>query len=110
MIRRPPRSTLFPYTTLFRSNPIFGRGRKLSRAVHGKNDDVRSRGGLQSLIRNLGNSKYLEVPKVQADIACIDSLPNHFVAEMLGTPSCCVVLVNDNYFALGPVISITASI
>src|SRR5260370_17409862 len=22
MIRRPPRSTLFPYTTLFRSNPI----------------------------------------------------------------------------------------
>src|SRR5437773_7660323 len=25
MIRRPPRSTLFPYTTLFRSRP-FGRG------------------------------------------------------------------------------------
>src|SRR5258708_18834075 len=24
MIRRPPRSTLFPYTTLFRSNPQFG--------------------------------------------------------------------------------------
>src|SRR4051812_49568674 len=23
MIRRPPRSTLFPYTTLFRSNPRF---------------------------------------------------------------------------------------
>src|SRR2546426_6653853 len=25
MIRRPPRSTLFPYTTLFRSNPAFDR-------------------------------------------------------------------------------------
>src|SRR5258705_6929598 len=25
MIRRPPRSTLFPYTTLFRSSPIQGR-------------------------------------------------------------------------------------
>src|SRR3712207_7064389 len=25
MIRRPPRSTLFPYTTLFRSNVSFGR-------------------------------------------------------------------------------------
>src|SRR5205809_4445543 len=25
MIRRPPRSTLFPYTTLFRSPPGFGR-------------------------------------------------------------------------------------
>src|SRR6202166_3234950 len=24
MIRRPPRSTLFPYTTLFRSSPSFG--------------------------------------------------------------------------------------
>src|SRR5947209_14093434 len=24
MIRRPPRSTLFPYTTLFRSQPAFG--------------------------------------------------------------------------------------
>src|SRR2546430_3359589 len=27
MIRRPPRSTLFPYTTLFRSLPVVGRGR-----------------------------------------------------------------------------------
>src|SRR5260370_25840399 len=26
MIRRPPRSTLFPYTTLFRSEPDHGRG------------------------------------------------------------------------------------
>src|SRR2546422_6391257 len=25
MIRRPPRSTLFPYTTLFRSGPLVGR-------------------------------------------------------------------------------------
>src|SRR2546430_930167 len=28
MIRRPPRSTLFPYTTLFRSRPRHGRFRK----------------------------------------------------------------------------------
>src|SRR3712207_7581625 len=26
MIRRPPRSTLFPYTTLFRSSLLIGRG------------------------------------------------------------------------------------
>src|SRR5437762_4931232 len=25
MIRRPPRSTLFPYTTLFRSEPVVGK-------------------------------------------------------------------------------------
>src|SRR5260370_6443355 len=32
MIRRPPRSTLFPYTTLFRSRPI---GDHRCAAVHG---------------------------------------------------------------------------
>src|SRR5215210_8777730 len=31
MIRRPPRSTLFPYTTLFRSRPAPARGRRSSR-------------------------------------------------------------------------------
>src|SRR3712207_8439871 len=29
MIRRPPRSTLFPYTTLFRSSPHLGRPKAL---------------------------------------------------------------------------------
>src|SRR6266849_10136845 len=32
MIRRPPRSTLFPYTTLFRSRPRAPRGRGRRRA------------------------------------------------------------------------------
>src|SRR3712207_9495978 len=31
MIRRPPRSTLFPYTTLFRSNPHVGVRSRLPR-------------------------------------------------------------------------------
>src|SRR2546430_13136412 len=33
MIRRPPRSTLFPYTTLFRSRDGRGRGRGVGGAV-----------------------------------------------------------------------------
>src|SRR3712207_8889115 len=33
MIRRPPRSTLFPYTTLFRSNIAFGQ-RLMAVAAH----------------------------------------------------------------------------
>src|SRR5258708_21552017 len=33
MIRRPPRSTLFPYTTLFRSDRGCGRGRALRAAA-----------------------------------------------------------------------------
>src|SRR5437868_10423224 len=31
MIRRPPRSTLFPYTTLFRSDAVMGVVRRLER-------------------------------------------------------------------------------
>src|SRR5256885_4306681 len=43
MIRRPPRSTLFPYTTLFRSWDLSGRLREVpSRRVFGiPNDDLR---------------------------------------------------------------------
>src|SRR3712207_8483160 len=33
MIRRPPRSTLFPYTTLFRSDPGRQPGRRVGQAV-----------------------------------------------------------------------------
>src|SRR2546429_6612125 len=36
MIRRPPRSTLFPYTTLFRSLPREHRGRVLRSRVPGR--------------------------------------------------------------------------
>src|SRR5256885_7795174 len=32
MIRRPPRSTLFPYTTLFRSDPVIAGGAALAAA------------------------------------------------------------------------------
>src|SRR2546427_3377370 len=42
MIRRPPRSTLFPYTTLFRSRPVQGPGaRELAR---GRDGDAGARG------------------------------------------------------------------
>src|SRR2546425_8036720 len=37
MIRRPPRSTLFPYTTLFRSHPVPREGR----TRHGPHGDRR---------------------------------------------------------------------
>src|SRR5687767_15477527 len=41
MIRRPPRSTLFPYTTLFRSSPdsaVFSKGKLLYALNWAKND------------------------------------------------------------------------
>src|SRR2546430_6830918 len=42
MIRRPPRSTLFPYTTLFRSTPAASIG---DRTVRVKRDSQRGGGG-----------------------------------------------------------------
>src|SRR3989442_2339349 len=39
MIRRPPRSTLFPYTTLFRSSPLFlSRGGERHLAIENPNN------------------------------------------------------------------------
>src|SRR3989449_2958497 len=51
MIRRPPRSTLFPYTTLFRSHPAVRRshheleaGDQLVPVPRGKGERLRDRG------------------------------------------------------------------
>src|SRR2546421_8893495 len=40
MIRRPPRSTLFPYTTLFRSGLVLLGRRQLERAVQPRERDL----------------------------------------------------------------------
>src|SRR2546425_8760015 len=48
MIRRPPRSTLFPYTTLFRSRRGVGAARRvLSHRAGGAGGDRRGHGGGQ---------------------------------------------------------------
>src|SRR3712207_7751752 len=52
MIRRPPRSTLFPYTTLFRSEPRGGRRRGLTSPV-APAEGV-SRDEFDDMVRNLG--------------------------------------------------------
>src|SRR5258708_15551550 len=43
MIRRPPRSTLFPYTTLFRSDPFQGAQKFLRQILAGIDDERRAR-------------------------------------------------------------------
>src|SRR2546429_6619176 len=47
MIRRPPRSTLFPYTTLFRSR---GKQQNPNRPAHLRRADSRSSGGRGSAL------------------------------------------------------------
>src|SRR3712207_7628417 len=43
MIRRPPRSTLFPYTTLFRSQPVLAPLRGQDGGGHAGQDAARAR-------------------------------------------------------------------
>src|SRR2546429_7027370 len=40
MIRRPPRSTLFPYTTLFRSMQVGGSWREGKQGIHAHKSDI----------------------------------------------------------------------
>src|SRR3712207_9240295 len=54
MIRRPPRSTLFPYTTLFRSMVLTG---QTGPAGDGDIDDIDE--GTSSMIRQLWNANEL---------------------------------------------------
>src|SRR5690348_17920769 len=50
MIRRPPRSTLFPYTTLFRSKDVLGVARMALVEVH--RDDLEAKGSALAQLRD----------------------------------------------------------
>src|SRR3712207_6938282 len=54
MIRRPPRSTLFPYTTLFRSQRR--RGPRLLARVHALVGDLQRERGRIGLLRQIGRA------------------------------------------------------
>src|SRR3712207_7978464 len=69
MIRRPPRSTLFPYTTLFRSRFLFG-------DVLARDQDD---GGLRP---QLHGARGLADPEQRAVLAHLPELPAHRLAEV----------------------------
>src|SRR2546425_3925049 len=58
MIRRPPRSTLFPYTTLFRS--LARRRHRRERGPRPRTQDVERRRGVRGLAEAGGKSKRKE--------------------------------------------------
>src|SRR3712207_8802718 len=57
MIRRPPRSTLFPYTTLFRSGPVFDEAGNLLYWFASQMDITR---------RRVSEQSYLQAQKMEA--------------------------------------------
>src|SRR5256886_12563749 len=69
MIRRPPRSTLFPYTTLFRSRVVLGsrrgRGRR-TRALRHRVGDV----GIDPHARGLRSEEHTSELQSQSNLVC----------------------------------------
>src|SRR3712207_7839146 len=67
MIRRPPRSTLFPYTTLFRSVVVRSRpGRLLHQRVHLRvhcRHGARRQYALEGLAQRLEGERLLEISR-----------------------------------------------
>src|SRR3989449_10963748 len=67
MIRRPPRSTLFPYTTLFRSPVVSGGGGSTSYRPFIKTD-------VQSQMSGVNPTAYLRIPFTASNPASLQSL------------------------------------
>src|SRR5256712_843231 len=84
MIRRPPRSTLFPYTTLFRSDPALDADAAAVDQPHLR--EAARVGGLEVLGddgRNIARGKRVQVERV------LDRDPDRLVAYSRGPPSTC---------------------
>src|SRR2546422_5876726 len=58
MIRRPPRSTLFPYTTLFRSDPVTLRDELQRRGDLDRAGGMEYLGGLIDVVPTAANVEY----------------------------------------------------
>src|SRR3712207_8897752 len=83
MIRRPPRSTLFPYTTLFRS---------LDRAVLGLSGGERRRCSLAGLLLDDHDALVLDEPTNHLDVEAVAWLAAHLAAR----PSALVVVTHED--------------
>src|SRR3989442_6026313 len=75
MIRRPPRSTLFPYTTLFRSTLAVRRDAHFDRSVQGRHLDLASQDGLPGGDRQL-----------QLDVAAVFKRSEEHTSELQSRP------------------------
>src|SRR5258706_7217766 len=73
MIRRPPRSTLFPYTTLFRSS-VADPGAAIRRAQErGTHDEVAARGRCGQLLRD-GHGPHLRSEEHTSELQSLTNL------------------------------------
>src|SRR2546430_12046536 len=84
MIRRPPRSTLFPYTTLFRSRPDIacGKAKKLSSAMPRVAATVASGRGIAR------SEEHTSELQSQSNLVCRLLLENKNRTSLTSNPTC----------------------
>src|SRR2546430_4407770 len=71
MIRRPPRSTLFPYTTLFRSLCLVIEKRRQDLPfAHGSRVGIRVPGGHQDTLQRRRSEEHTSELQSQSNIVC----------------------------------------
>src|SRR5260370_8851775 len=82
MIRRPPRSTLFPYTTLFRSRHVEPHVVLLAPIGRPVRHDEQLRAGLRQALDHLGAPDVLADRNPEADAAEIDRRSEEHTSEL----------------------------
>src|SRR2546427_7462443 len=70
MIRRPPRSTLFPYTTLFRSGELVFEQEPLGRVVHRLGRYTRRRLVVEEGAAQLRSEEHTSELQSQSNLVC----------------------------------------
>src|SRR5437588_3772389 len=78
MIRRPPRSTLFPYTTLFRSDQVYAQNEML--AYQQKESTAR----VASIMENTNLSKQQQVSEIMRQMLTQAQTAGQYLAHNLG--------------------------
>src|SRR5258707_8680939 len=83
MIRRPPRSTLFPYTTLFRSHP---QGQLL--VDHGREDDQEDEAPVPGAVEDIRSEEHTSELQSRQYLVCRLLLEKKKSAWSLGMFAC----------------------
>src|SRR3712207_6903365 len=93
MIRRPPRSTLFPYTTLFRSSAGCGRA---ATATAGPSTSVAATTSVASSVRSVSTAPVEPRPR-----SCWRSRSEEHTSELQSRQYlvCCLLLEKKDYLA-----------
>src|SRR2546430_3911577 len=98
MIRRPPRSTLFPYTTLFRSDSIFLQPRRSwGRRRRGGVWSAQNPSGCAGSAPDSRSEEHTSELQSQSNLVCRLLLENkkgfHVARALVGTEGTCVTVL-----------------